>query len=401
MTGIRIDESFAAGLRRELAERLVASGDIRTPVWRRAVEAVPREVFLGGCVFLRRDEGPFTRWEAVTPEDAGVEGWLRLAYSDETLVTQIRQVGQADRDGRIGGEPTSSSTLPGLVVSMLEDLRVEDGQRVLEIGTGTGYSTALLCHRLGHDDLVTSIEVDSGIAAKTAAALHEAGYRPRLVVGDGLAGHPDGAPYDRLIATCSVRHIPWAWIEQVRPGGIILATLSGWLYGSGLARVTVTGEGTASGVFLPDPVSFMTARAHHAPDLPAPPRDGDRRQAALGADILNEWVSRWIAQLAVPDACSFTVFDGFDPVTCVFDGESYAWLSASASDGWIVTQGGPRRLWDRVEASVRAWRDAGAPGQERFVLTIADGRQVVSCPGHPALAWNLPISDPQASSAAC
>lgn len=394
MSDVSADASLAARLRRELAERLVASGDIRTPGWRRAVEDVPREVFLGGRVYLRRDEGPFTLWEAVTPESVGREGWLRLAYRDETLVTRIRAVGRADEKGRVGGEPTSSSTLPGLVVSMLEELRVEEGHRVLEIGTGTGYSTALLCHRLGNDDLVTSVEVDPGVAAEAAEAVRGAGYRPRLVTGDGLAGYPGAAPYDRLIATCSVRRIPSAWIEQVRPGGMILATLSGWLYGSGLARITVTGEGTASGVFLRGTVSFMAARAHHAPDLPSPPHGGERRATGLGAGVLAEWMPRWIAQLAVPGAVSFTVFLDSGPVTCVHDGESYAWLAGSGPDGWTVTQGGPYRLWDRVEASVRAWRDAGSPGQDRFTITVTGERQVVSCPGHPALVWELPVPRP-------
>ncbi|MEV5407979.1 ATP-grasp peptide maturase system methyltransferase [Thermopolyspora sp. NPDC052614] len=391
MTGIRANESLAARLREGLAERLVESGAIRAPEWRRAVEAVPREKFLGERVYLSRDEGGFTYWEAMTPEGCGNEGWLRLAYSDETLVTQIQEIGRADRHGRISGEPTSSSTLPGLVVSMLEDLRVEDGQRVLEIGTGSGYSTALLCHRLGDDALVTSIDVDPDIAAKAAVALHAAGYRPRLLAGDALTGYLGEGPYDRLIATCSVRHVPQAWIERVRPGGVVLATLSGWLYGSGLARLTVTGAGTAHGNFLPGTVSFMTARAHHAPHLPQPPRDGDRRPARFGADTLNEWMPRWIAQLAVPTASRFTVFDDAGPVTCITDGESSAWLSGSGEAGWSVTQGGRHRLWDRIEAAVQAWRDSGSPSQDRFVLTVAERRQVVSCPEHPALTWALPI----------
>ncbi|MET9915237.1 protein-L-isoaspartate(D-aspartate) O-methyltransferase, partial [Streptomyces sp. NPDC006476] len=223
-------------LRLALAERLADSGHLRTDPWRAAVEAVPRHEFLRGGYFERADSPGLTAWRPVLPDDPG---WLDGCYQDASLVTQIAgTIAPRDIRGEILREPTSSSTLPGLVVQMLEDLQIQDGNRVLEIGTGTGYSTGLLCHRLS-EDLVTSMEVDPEVSTRARAALWHAGYGPLLITGDGLAGHPDGAPYDRLIATCGVTELPHAWVEQTRPGGIILATLSGWLYSSELARLTV------------------------------------------------------------------------------------------------------------------------------------------------------------------
>ncbi|MFD9452380.1 hypothetical protein ACFWBC_04695 [Streptomyces sp. NPDC059985] len=67
---------------------------------------------------------------------------------------------------------------------------------------------------------------------------------------DGLAGHKDHAPYDRGIATCGIVILPQTWIEQTRPGGIILATLGGRRYSSELARLTVNADGTACGSLL-------------------------------------------------------------------------------------------------------------------------------------------------------
>ncbi|MEK8171022.1 rRNA adenine N-6-methyltransferase family protein [Streptomyces sp. M19] len=100
---------------------------------------------------------------------------------------------------------------------MNEALDVDDGMTVLEIGTGTGYSTALLCHRLGEDN-VTSVEVDPEVARRADDALEAIGYSTWTVTGDGLLGHPRRAPYDRTIATCALRRIPHAWVRQTKPG---------------------------------------------------------------------------------------------------------------------------------------------------------------------------------------
>lgn len=197
---------------------------------------MPRHEVLRGGFFDRSEDA----WRSV-PADSG--GWLERCYADESLVTQIAgTIVPGDIRGEILREPTSSSTLPSLVVRMLEDLQVEDGDRVLEIGTGTGYSTGLLCHRLG-DDLVTSMEVDAEVSRHAGDGLAACGYFPELVVGDGLVGHEDGAPYDRLVATCGVRELPHTWVGQTRPGGTILATVCGWMHASELARLTVADEG--------------------------------------------------------------------------------------------------------------------------------------------------------------
>jgi protein-L-isoaspartate O-methyltransferase len=194
--------------RRALADRLEKAGVLRTPRWRAAVEAVPRELFLRPGIFLPVDGG---RWRPVTAVGADPAEWARIVYSDKSLVTQLDGRLTADRaPDPVAGSPTSSSTTPVTVVDMIEQLDVEDGHRVLEIGTGTGYSAALMCHRLGEDN-VTTVEVDPAVAARADAALEAAGFSTWTVTGDGLLGHPRRAPYDRTIATCAVRRIPYTW----------------------------------------------------------------------------------------------------------------------------------------------------------------------------------------------
>ncbi|MBT2468937.1 ATP-grasp peptide maturase system methyltransferase [Streptomyces sp. ISL-66] len=365
-------------LRRILAAQLSAGQHLRTPPWRAAVEAVPRHEFLRGGFFDRIDTGGPTAWTPVMP-DAPL--WIERCYEDESLVTQIAgTIAPRDIRGEIMRSPTSSSTMPSLVVRMLEDLGVEDGQRVMEIGTGTGYSTALMCHRLG-DDLVTTVEVDEEVSGRAGAALGTCGYAPHRIVGDGLDGHKDGAPYDRVIATCGIVSLPSAWIEQTRPGGLILATLGGWMYSSELARLTVHDDGTSSGRFLGGRISFMLARPQAPPPLGLLPDldQGEERAAALGADELDDWDTRFVAQLAAPRAQRITLDRDGRTEQVLIDVEAGSWAALTDEDGrWTVRQDGPARLWDDIEDHVTGWRNDGAPGLDRFEITVTSDGQTIT-----------------------
>ncbi|MFJ8668573.1 ATP-grasp peptide maturase system methyltransferase [Streptomyces sp. NPDC093600] len=367
-------------LREDLAGRLTAGGHLRSPQWRQAVLDTPRHEFLRGGYFRRVDgtgTGP-TGWEPVMPGDAA---WLPASYTDDSLVTQIAgTIAPADIQGRIFRSPTSSSTLPSLVVRMLEELRLDDGMRVLEIGTGTGYSTALLCHRLG-DDLVTSIEIDEDVSTRARAALGATGHIPRLIVGNGLDGDPDGAPYDRIVATCGVLDIPAAWFAQTRPGGQILATVCGWMYSSELARLTVD-DGAAHGRLLGGQISFMLARPHLPPPLGMLPDldDGEEREAVIGADALDHWTARFVAQIAAPRTQRIRIQPPGGETQHVFidvDAESWAALRLDGAH-WTVRQGGPDRVWDRIEEHMAHWQRDGSPDLDRFLITVTPDQQTIT-----------------------
>lgn len=89
-------------------------------------------------------------------------------------------------------ERPSSSSMPSVMARMLEALAVRDGDRVLEIGTGSGYNAALLCERLGSEN-VTTIDCNAELVGAARQRLAEHGYEPTVVAGDGFFGYAPNA----------------------------------------------------------------------------------------------------------------------------------------------------------------------------------------------------------------
>lgn len=121
------------------------------------------------------------------------------------------------------GTPRSSASAPTIVATMLEQLDVHPGQRVLEIGAGTGYNAALLTELVGPTGTVTTIDIDPAVTARAAAALDGTGVR--IVTGDGFAGVPEHAPYDRIVVTAGAWDLPTAWFDQLAVGGRLVVPL--------------------------------------------------------------------------------------------------------------------------------------------------------------------------------
>jgi protein-L-isoaspartate(D-aspartate) O-methyltransferase len=233
----------ARSARAALVRKIDASGAwAGDPVWRAAFEAVPRHLFVPSY-YVGVVGGYERRW-GHSPDPRARETWLRGAYEDVPLATRLRE-----------GELLSSSSQPSLMAAMLTELRVADGHRVLEIGTGTGYNAALLAHRLGDDRLVTTVDLDPEITEAAVRHLAAAGYRPVVVTGDGARGVPGRAPYDRIIATCTLNRVPRAWLAQCRPGARVLTP-----FATGLLALTVRDAGHAEGRFLPTPAYFVPLR---------------------------------------------------------------------------------------------------------------------------------------------
>ena len=165
------------GLRKKLVQTIKAKG-IRDENVLEAVQKVPRHFFFDSS-------------------------FLEHAYADNPFP--------------IGFGQTISQ--PYTVAYQTELLKIKKGDKVLEIGTGSGYQACIL-YEMGAK--VFSIERQKGLYVKTKALLSEMGYSIKLFFGDGYKGLPTFAPFDKIIVTAGAPHIPEALVEQIKPGGIMV-----------------------------------------------------------------------------------------------------------------------------------------------------------------------------------
>ncbi|MEU0770653.1 methyltransferase, FxLD system [Streptomyces albogriseolus] len=139
------------------------------------------------------------------------------AYTDEAV---------SIKDNPGGPLPLSLASVPSIVAMMLAQLDAQPGDRVLEVGAGTGYNAALLAEIVGRDGKVTTVDIDSDVALHARAALNRTGYEDVTVIErDGLLGAPENAPYDRMIATVGLWDVPHTWWEQLAEGGRLVLPL--------------------------------------------------------------------------------------------------------------------------------------------------------------------------------
>lgn len=388
-----MSEQHEAGAgRQRLASVLIDKGAL-TRAWLPAYQAVPRHLFVPDVIWPGR--GGMNRQDdrVIRSEEPAV--WWEAVYRDAPLTTQWDD-GTYTGPGR-GRTPSCSNSMPTMVFSMLDALDVADGQRVLEIGTGTGWNAALLCERLGSERVVT-VEVDELLSRDARERLHAAGYAPETVVADGAKGHPEGAPYDRVIATCSIGRVPESWIAQTRPGGVIVAPWGPVYGGEAVARLTVGEDGvSASGPFVGSS-AFMRLREQRKSLPPRSAYTGDRAWPAGGApsvtrlspDEVGDWIHMFAIGVQVPDLfCRVESLDAGAYRLWLHDTGVTSWATAEYrkdGDDYPVTQSGPRALWDELETAWRWWDHQGRPGFGRFGLTVsADATHVVwlDSPDHP------------------
>jgi len=191
---------FAAD-REEMIERQLRRRGIVEPCILEAFRAVPREAFIS-------DE------------------YAHLAYGDHPLPIEANQ----------------TISQPYIVALMIQAAGIKAGDRVLEIGAGSGYAAAVISRIAGE---VVGIERQHVLVEVARERLRRLGFDNVVIVeGDGTRGFPEHAPFDAILAAASGSHVPKALIEQTAPGGAIVMPLGepGWV--QKLVKVTKANDGS-------------------------------------------------------------------------------------------------------------------------------------------------------------
>lgn len=178
----------AVALREALIHALAEHGAIQSASVMAAMRTVPRHLFAP---------------------------WLSLeeAYSDRAWVLP-----------EMIAETMSTISQPTAVAMMLEGFALAEGQRVLEIGTGTGYNAALMAYIVGESGQIITVDIEQPLveAARIRLVDHS---NVKVIHGDGGQGFSAGAPYDRIVATVGVWDLPPTWLEQLKPDGQLVVPL--------------------------------------------------------------------------------------------------------------------------------------------------------------------------------
>jgi len=187
-------EEFARQLNHVMVDLLLQGGQIKTLDVEKAFRKVLRHKFL--------------------PKGMNIAE----VYQDKTIILK-----QSATDGL----PLSSSTMPGLLASILEAANLKPGMRVMQIGTGPGYLAALIGHLVTASGAVVTIEVDADIAKTAREQLDYMSYgNIQCVVTDGSLGYTQQAPYQRIIVSASCANVPEAWMDQLEENGLLILPFS-------------------------------------------------------------------------------------------------------------------------------------------------------------------------------
>lgn len=328
-----------------------------------------RAAFVPDLIWVPVDGG----YRAVSRVD-DPDAWAAAVEADEPVVTQVDDGWTPATE--IGRFASSSSSQPSIVEKMEDAVDARQGMRLLEIGTGTGWTSARWCDQLGDGGVVT-VELDPTLASRARDSLDSAGYAPAVIVGNGADGYASGGPYDRVSATCAVDRVPYAWVEQTKPNGLIVTPFGLDFHNGWLLRLVVHEDGTAAGRFV-EPLAFMRIRDQRRPDCPwgggDGPGDPNRGISMMSSKDVFEVIGPAALAIGLRVPSCHMGRDEHQLHVTLHDPLSGSWARCQVKSKvgpQVITQYGPRRLWNEVEEARTWWVREGKPGLDRFGVTVS------------------------------
>ncbi|QFG21879.1 methyltransferase domain-containing protein [Actinomadura sp. WMMB 499] len=379
----------------DLIRILTGQGDLKRPEWARAFASVPRELFVPDRAWVNPD---YDAPSYSIDRHARPGEWRSAVYSDASIVTQVDDGAGDPASGR--GWFTSSVSAPGVVVQSGELLAPAPGDRVLEVGTGSGWTACLLSRIVGEHGRVVSVEVDPGLAASAEARIEGLGVTNVQVLNLDALDFGSDDLFDRLHVTAGVSTIPWSLLSALRPGGTaVLPWCPSWGHGHKVALTRIGDEAVGR---LSTSAGYMMLRSQR-------PEPG-----ALGSFLHHEdEAARYFTEInpkAVgrpDDAPGWAAYGGGVVITALAPGIRYDLCEAADGSGeatlWLretypgsrergswatveyvpdareyeVTAYGERDLWDEVSGAWMHWNRLGRPERDRFGVTVSRAGRTV------------------------
>jgi protein-L-isoaspartate(D-aspartate) O-methyltransferase len=185
-----------------------------------------------------------------------VEGALRRVPRELFVPEEVRQLAYRDAPLHIGKNQTISQ--PSTVVAMTEALDIKKGQKILEIGTGSGWQSAILAKLVGDKGIVYTIEIIDDLVKMAKQNLKKLDIKNvKVIKGDGSMGLEKYAPYDRIVVTAGSPEIPKPLLKQMKSDGILVIPV-GNMYLQKMFVVDKTGKKKDIGNFM-----FVPLRGKH------------------------------------------------------------------------------------------------------------------------------------------